>query len=896
LKFENLLEKVTPALLRYKQLKEENPTTVLLYRMGDFYEAFFEDAVTISRVLDIALTSRDKGPNKTPMAGLPYHALEAYLGKLIDAGYKVAIAEQEETKVVDETSGKTKIVIHRNLAKIVTPSTYERESDYNAHFLVSISLDNTKEFIVSKDKSVKLEISFSCIDPNGSNFWTTTFESIQQLDNELFRLNPSEVLIQTILLNNIMSLNFISKNPQSITTVDKASFINSENTLKHFKVKSLRAYGIETEQEILAANACFNYIEQTQHSSLSHIHTIQHKVLNSRMRVDSNTIRNLEIVSPSTPGGTSLMQILDNTHTRGGKRLLKDWITAPLSEYSMITERLNSIKYLYSNDNTEIISQLSHIYDLERVCARISFNSVSPRDLISLAQSIEYASKLPDYLPDTRGNNIEKIKFSISDSTKKLSELIDIIRKSLIDPAPSAVKDGHFIKDGVSSELDDLRQITSDSKKWLRNLEIMEQQKTGINTLRVKYNRVFGYFLEVSKGQISKVPETYIRKQTTVNGERYITTELKEKESMILGAKDRVIELENELYKELIEKTKKYTNEIIILQNSLSELDVYVSLTTASQMNNYCFPNFTNEEKKSAEIHAIDARHPMIERITKETYIYNDIHIQSGEMILITGPNMGGKSTYIRMVALIAYMAHIGCYVPAKECTIGVIDSIFTRVGASDDISKGESTFMVEMTEAANILRNATEKSLVILDEIGRGTSTYDGMSIAWAIVYYMHEHIRAKTLFATHYHELTVLEGELNRMSNYTVAISEDDGEVVFLRKIKRGKAEKSFGIHVAKLAGLPQEVLDKATEVLTKLEVGDNDKDSIEIERQMGLWEFVPKDKNKIKEEKPVAKDKILNEENDIIKYIKDIDINSLTPVNALIKLEEIKKKLVS
>lgn len=872
---------MTPALLRYKQLKEQNPQALLLYRMGDFYECFYEDAVTISKVLDIALTSRDKGPNKTPMAGIPYHALETYLGKLIDSGFKVAVAEQEESKVQDEKSGKTKIIINRNISRIITPSTYERELDYNSHFLTSIVVENPRNFLHS-EFSQKQNIVLSCIDPNGSQFWVMHFDNIASLDNELHRVNPSEILITKDLFQNILSSNFVSKSSHIITVVEDSIFSSSENLLDHLKLTSLKSCGLDDELEYKAAYACFNYLSSTQNSKLDHIISLQKRVPDNKMRIDNTTLRNLEIINTNNSSGKSLLNILDFTHTRGGKRLLKDWVSTPLMNAALIKERLNAIKELKTVDMTQINILLDKIYDLERLCARISFGTVSPRDLVTLGQSIRNALEIAEnYIANVKAKNLKEVYKTISGSCRTLEKLLELLERTLIDPAPAQTKDGHVIKDGFSKELDELRSLTTDNKKWLRNLEIMEQQKTGISTLKVKYNRVFGYFIEVSKAQISKVPDTYIRKQTTVNGERYITTELKEKESMILGAADRIVEFEQELYKNLVNDVKAYIVDILSLQKALSELDIYLSFTTAAELNNYCEPIFNFEN----EIHVIDARHPVIEQITKENYIFNDIHLKDGEMLLITGPNMGGKSTYIRMTAMIAYMAHIGSFVPASECSMCIVDSVFTRVGASDDLSKGESTFMVEMTEAANILKNATKKSLIILDEIGRGTSTYDGLSIAWSIVFYIHEVLKAKTLFATHYHELTVLEDELKRFSNYTVAISEDNGDVVFLRRIEKGKAERSFGIHVAKLAGLPQKVLDKAQEILQELEA----KALSQSERQYSLWELAMPKKQEAKQNiiKNVEYDKLIQE-------IKEIDVDNLTPMEALTKLNELKKKI--
>jgi len=886
---------VTPSLLRYKQLKSQNPNAVLLYRMGDFYETFYDDAVTVSKVLDIALTSRDKGPDKTPMAGIPYHALDTYLVKLIDAGYKVAIAEQEEFKVKDPRTGKEKIEIRRDVNKIVTQSTFDRETDYKSRFLISIFVSDIKNFHKNNIEiyTSKMEIGISCIDPNGSQFWTQEIYSLQELDNELNRLNPSEIILQQKYSKEFLSSKFISEHLNLLTLLEENKFSQQEELQKHFGTKNLKSFGIESEEEISAASAAFCYLEETQNKKLSHIKIIYKKISSDRMRVDNNTLRNLEILNSIHPGGKSLFDILDHTLTRGGKRLLRDWITMPLKNIITIQNRIEAVSFL-KKSNAEIGRLLEQIYDLERFCARISYGSASPRDLVALAKSIEATKKI-NFIEKNLPENISSIYKKIKDANKNLDELVKIILNSLNDPAPGNLKDGNFIKDGVSKDLDELRQITTDSKKWLRNLEVMEQQKTGISNLKVKYNRVFGYFLEVSKGQINKVPENFIRKQTTINGERYITTELKEKEAMILGANDKLVEIEKNIFKDLVNNCINFIPDILNIQNAISELDVYLSFASAAIAYDYCEPIFVNGKKKT--VNAVDARHPMLERMIKDIYIYNDVNIEDGEMMVITGPNMGGKSTYIRMTAMLSYMAHLGSFVPAKEFRTCIIDGIFTRVGASDDLSRGESTFMMEMSEAANILRNATENSLIILDEIGRGTSTYDGMSIAWAIIYYIHEKIKAKTLFATHYHELTALEKELKRMHNYTVAIAEENGSVVFLRKIERGKAEKSFGIHVAKLAGLPDEILRKAEEILYNLEK----KELIKSDHQLALWEFSTPTNVISKEVRNFAGktnsenlSSISSEQQSALDELKNIDVNNLTPMEALVALEKIKNKL--
>ena len=871
--------------------------------MGDFYETFYDDAVTVSKVLDIALTSRDKGPDKTPMAGIPYHALDTYLVKLIDAGYKVAIAEQEEFKVKDPRTGKEKIEIRRDVNKIVTQSTFDRETDYKSRFLISIFVSDIKNFHKNNIEiyTSKMKIGISCIDPNGSQFWTQEIYSLQELDNELNRLNPSEIILQQKYSKEFLSSKFISEHLNLLTLLEENKFSQQEELQKHFGIKNLKSFGIESEEEISAASAAFCYLEETQNKKLSHIKIIYKKISSDRMRVDNNTLRNLEILNSIHPGGKSLFDILDHTLTRGGKRLLRDWITTPLKNIITIQNRIEAVSFL-KKSNAEIGRLLEQIYDLERFCARISYGSASPRGLVALAKSIEATKKI-NFIEKNLPENISSIYKKIKDANKNLDELVKIILNSLNDPAPGNLKDGNFIKDGVSKDLDELRQITTDSKKWLRNLEVMEQQKTGISNLKVKYNRVFGYFLEVSKGQINKVPENFIRKQTTINGERYITTELKEKEAMILGANDKLVEIEKNIFKDLVNNCINFIPDILNIQNAISELDVYLSFASAAIAYDYCEPIFVDGKKKT--VNAVDARHPMLERMIKDIYIYNDVNIEDGEMMVITGPNMGGKSTYIRMTAMLSYMAHLGSFVPAKEFRTCIIDGIFTRVGASDDLSRGESTFMMEMSEAANILRNATENSLIILDEIGRGTSTYDGMSIAWAIIYYIHEKIKAKTLFATHYHELTALEKELKRMHNYTVAIAEENGSVVFLRKIERGKAEKSFGIHVAKLAGLPDEILRKAEEILYSLEK----KELMKSDHQLALWEFstplplLPEKGGREGLPATVIPDAAIAEVRDLshpispeqqsaLDELKNLDVNNLTPMEALVALEKIKK----
>ena len=799
------IEHLTPGMKQYLEAKRSHPDCLIMLRMGDFYEMFYEDAIAASRELEITLTSRGKDEKKAPLAGIPYHALENYLGRLIKKGYKVAIIEQLEDPK------QAKGLVKRGLVRIVTPGT-----------VIESSLLNEKEnnYIMSLTAYGEQYASAFC-DLSTGEFFTMQVHSLSHLLSLMVRFNPSEGLIPESLKVNTELVEKIKAHGCFLNSLDDHFFKYEkakETICSHFNTASLHQFGLDEEKQLVSVSgALLKYLHDTQKNSLSHLKTISMRSNDTIMLLDSSTIRNLELLKNIRDGSGrgALLSVLDKTVTAPGARLLKRWIKEPLLVKEAIVQRLDAVEALYKNiiAREEIISLLQETYDLERLISRVNYGNANPRDLLSLARSLQQIPLLKEKIKMLSGPLLQQIA-AMSDS----QEVTILVSKSIKDEAPITIREGGIIKAGHHSELDTLRDIKNNSKKYLQQLEEREKAKTGISTLKIGYTNVFGYFIEVTKKNIHLVPETYIRKQTTANSERYITEELKVEEEKILGAEEKINELEYNLFQEILKNIVAQTTPIQDTAQKLSVLDVLCSLAKVAAENNYARPEFVGQSVLQIK----NGRHPVVEQLEK-SFIANDIMLNDGEMMILTGPNMAGKSTVMRQTALIVLMAQMGSFVPAEEAVMGIMDRIFTRVGAYDDLSSGQSTFMVEMHETASILHNATEHSLIILDEIGRGTSTFDGVSIAWSVAEFIYNHTKAKTLFATHYHVMNKLAEKFSRIRNYNIAVKERNGEVIFLHKLIEGGTDQSYGIHVAKLAGLPLQVVERAKEIQALLERDD-------------------------------------------------------------------------
>lgn len=805
---------LTPMMQQYLQIKEQHKDALLFFRLGDFYELFFEDAITASKELEITLTGRDCGlEERAPMCGVPYHSVEGYIARLIDKGYKVAICEQLEDP------SEAKGIVKRDVVRIITPGT-----------LVETSMldEKTNNYLVSLYKGEE-SWGISIVDVSTGEFLVSQV-AYDKLIDELTRIQPSEIIIDEDLESNETELIGIIKKNLNMYVTPYHSWAYDKDTsykclLRHFNVHSLEGYGCEhMPYGIRAAGALIEYLSETQKNALQHINRIQTYHLDRYMILDFHTRRNLELVETmrSKQKKGSLLWLLDKTNTAMGGRLLKKWIQQPLTNPKKINKRLDAIEELTQNFflMDELKGHLNLVYDLERLASKVCYGSVNARDLISLKESVKVLPDIKELLSKCTSDLLREIYEDLD----PLEDIYSLIFESIIDNPPITIKEGNIIKDNFNAQLDHYRKALTEGKSWIASLELQEKDSTGIKNLKVGFNKVFGYYIEVTKSHLDKVPEHYIRKQTLVNAERYITPELKEVEDDILGAEEKSIKLEYDIFTQVRESIAKQVERIQNSANRIALLDSLWSLAKIALDNGYTKPTINNE----GIIHIVDGRHPVVEKtLLHEQFVPNDAYLDMDEnrIMIITGPNMAGKSTYMRQVALIVLMAQIGSFVPAEEATIGVVDRIFTRVGASDDLAAGQSTFMVEMSEVANILNNATPNSLLILDEIGRGTSTFDGLSIAWAVVEYICEtkKIGAKTLFATHYHELTELEGQYEGVKNYKVAVKEYGDDIIFLRKIIKGSADRSFGIQVAKLAGLPIPVVERAKVILEQLEKSD-------------------------------------------------------------------------
>ena len=852
----------TPIRQQYLRIKRKYPQSIDLFRLGDFYETFDEDARITSRELEIVLTSREMGKgNKVPMAGIPYHALDGYLARLINRGYKVAICEQMTRP------GETRGLVEREVIRLVTPGTVVEPS------LLDSKRNNYLTSLVLGEE----EAGLAYIDITTSEFGTTQLPR-QRLITELERLKPSEII--TAKGTELSGLDLAAP----VTRLDNYWFeleIARQTVLEHFGVATLDGYGCaQLPLAISAAGAIVHYIQETQKGVLGQQTHLATYSTESFMALDAQTQRNLELFQGSRYGttGSSLLSVIDLTRTAVGGRLLKRWLGQPLLDITELARRQDAVSWFYDNTmaRNQVISLLGEVADLERLINRVRGNIAIPRELISLRSSLEVIPRLKEIF----GGGDKRIDW-LKDELKPRQDVVGLITEAIVDEPSSSPGEGIVIKPGFAEELDSLRLTSGNAKQYLANLERQEREKTGIKSLKIGFNNVFGYYIEVSKANLGQVPQDYIRKQTLVGGERFFTPELKEYESLILNARDRITELESALFQRVCRQVATASERILAVAEVLGNVDVFSALAEVAVRYNYVRPELT----AGNEINIRQGRHPVVERsLIDSSFVPNDTFLSNddAQLIVLTGPNMSGKSTYLRQVALIVLLAQIGSFVPAESATIGIVDRIFTRIGAGEDIAAGQSTFMVEMVETANILNNASPRSLIILDEIGRGTSTYDGLSIARAVTEYIHNcpGLGAKTLFATHYHEMVELAGFLPRVKNFNVAVSEEGGEVTFLYRIVPGGVDRSYGIHVAQLAGLPKSVVHRAREVLEELE-GE------------GRGEVTRPSPRRHRKEAVVQQLSFFGQKSPVLEELEKLDIDSIPPLEALTKLYELQKK---
>jgi len=850
-------EDVTPVRQQYLDIKRDYPDTIVFFRLGDFYETFDEDAEITARELDIVLTSRPIGKGvRTPLAGIPYHAAENYLARLIEKGYHVAICEQ----VGDQPA---KGIFPRKVVRVVTPGTVTEPGllpgDAN-NYLAAVVLDSSSS---SSSTAGQQTASVSYTDVTTGEFAVTELP-LEALRAELTRLHPAEIIYSD---NQILPDNITGH----LTALPSWKFEPgkcNETLLSHFKASTLVGFGLKDHSlSVRATGAIIQYLKETQPDALNLLTSLRNYSLNEFMTLDASTRRNLEL--DETLRGDrkgSLLGTLDYSITPMGKRLMHQWVSQPLLQVDKIIQRQDGVQYFVGNGmiRAELRDVLKPLADLERLINRVIAGQAQPRDLVAMRNTLEQLPKVKEV--------ISKQSSVISSQWSLCEEQYSLLQNAIDDDPPATLQNTGVIRAGYSAELDGVIEASKHARDWIANLEGIEREKTGIKTLKVGYNKVFGYYIEISRGAADKAPESYIRKQTLVNAERFITPEMKEYETLVLNAEERIKEIETRLFREVCAELAKAAHRMLSTARAIAELDVLSALGEAAALEGYNRPEV--HEGSELEIH--EGRHPVVEQLLKnDRYIPNDVIFEKGEVVrVITGPNMAGKSTYLRQAALIVLMAQMGSFVPASSAKIGLVDRIFTRIGAQDEIHAGQSTFMVEMVEAANILHHATSRSLLILDEIGRGTSTYDGLSIAWGIIEYIHNHpqLRAKTLFATHYHELTQLADLLPGIRNYNVAVSEADNKVVFLHKIIAGGADRSYGIHVAQLAGLPAPVIQRANEIMAELEKTSGR--AVKIHPQAAQQAA------------------LFPETSPLLDELKDLDINSLSPIEALNKLFEWQK----
>jgi len=861
---------LTPAMRQYLEIKETCRDAILFFRMGDFYEMFFEDAKLASRILNIALTTRDRNrENAIPMCGIPYHAVNSYIAKLVKEGHKVAVCEQMEDPK------KAKGIIKREVTKVITPGVVLEEELLDA---------KTNNFIASVTWNGNTG-GLSYMDVTTGEFKVTEFSEKTALMDEIKRIEPKELLITEELAdsNNFSEVSKILANTR-VTSLRGYNFRYDDavhGLTGHFQILSLDGLGCDSLNEgVKAVWIVLKYVKETQKGALPHIKRLSVYHPHQYMVIDSMTKKNLELTETIRHGAKkgTLLGLLDKTKTAMGGRRLKHWLEYPLKDVSEINRRLDAVEELSGEKliRAEVQTCLVRVYDMERLAVRVALNTANPRDLVSLKDSLLTIPKIKNLLKPFNSALLKGIYHGLDD-VKEASLLIEA---SIVDLPPVAAREGGFIRDGFNAELDELRNVMRDGRSWIVRFEAGEKKRSGINSLKVRYNKVFGYYIEITKTNLSQTPPDYIRKQTLINAERFITPELKDYEAKVLGAEERIAALEQRLFNEIRERVSLYRDRIQETANLLAGLDVLSAFAQLADEMGYARPKINDGDV----INIVEGRHPVIEANKEERFVSNDTMLDKtdNQIIILTGPNMAGKSTYIRQVALIVIMAQMGCFVPASEAIIGAVDRVFTRIGASDDITRGHSTFMVEMNETSNILNNATEKSLIILDEIGRGTSTYDGLSIAWAVAEYIHDQpaVMAKTLFATHYHELTELSLTKERVRNYNMAVKEWNDKVIFLRKVIPGGSSRSYGIQVARLAGMPEPVIQRAKEILRNLEKGELN--------ELGM----PRLASSRNTEPQIGQMNLLGEKDPVKEELRKIDTNTLTPLEALVKLNQLKE----
>ena len=866
----------TPMMQQYLDIKNQYKDCIMFYRVGDFYEMFFDDALTASKALEITLTGKDCGQEeRAPMCGVPYHAYEVYANRLIEQGYKVAICEQVEDPK------QAKGLVKRDVIQIITPGT-------------NLSTQNLKEgqnnyimSIYAFDDAYGIAVA----DITTGEARTCQVTSREKCKDEINKYQPSEIICNETFLCQDWDWDYYRERLHiTISAIDDWHFDEDQATtclLKHFKVQSLEALGLKDQSlTVIASGALMEYLMETQKSSLDHMNRLELYAVDDYMILDSSTRRNLELTETlrDKEKRGSLLWVLDKTKTAMGARLLRTYIEQPLIRKDRIEERLDAIEQLNREaiNREELREYLNPIYDLERLMTRISLKTANPRDLISFKTSLSY---LP-YIRQLLSGYPSGLLHQIYEDLDGLEDIHQLLEDSIIEDPPLQIKEGGIIKDGYLEHIDELKHAKTDGKQWLAELETKEREASGIKNLKIKYNKVFGYYFDVTNSYKELVPEHFIRKQTLANSERYTTEELDKLADTILGSEDKLCALEYETFCDIREKISCEIKRVQRTAHAVAMLDVMASLAYVTEQNHYIRPVMNEEGRLKIQ----GGRHPVVEKmIPNDLFIRNDteLDINENRIAIITGPNMAGKSTYMRQTALIVLLAQMGCFVPADQADIGIVDRIFTRVGASDDLASGQSTFMVEMSEVANILRNATVNSLLILDEIGRGTSTYDGLSIAWSVVEYISNFHRlgAKTLFATHYHELTELEGQLPGVHNYCIAVKEQGDDIVFLRKIMRGGADRSYGIQVAKLAGLPQDVIERANEILSEL---------LDEHDLAGKGKKVTVAKPKKKEEPKQLSFFANPMEQEVVAEIQSLDLSNMTPMKALVYLSELQEKL--
>lgn len=871
---------------KYMDTKKEYPGCILFYRLGDFYEMFFEDAITVSRELEITLTGKSCGlEERAPMCGVPYHAVDGYLNRLVAKGYKVAICEQTEDPK------QAKGLVRREVVRVVTPGT----------ILDSQMMDESKNNYIMCIVYLADRYGISVADVSTGDYFVTELPDSGKLRDEIFKFSPSEIICNESFYMSGMDLDDLKERLKiALYSLDSWYFddaICRKKLLEHFHVSSLDGLGLgDYDCGVISAGALLQYLLETQKNNLSHMTHITPYTTGKYMMLDSSTRRNLELCETlrEKQKRGSLLWVLDKTKTAMGARTLRKYLEQPLIEHQEIEKRLDAVSELKDQAicREEIREYLSPVYDLERLITKITYGTANPRDLTAFSGSLEMLPSIRYILEEMHCELLCEIRENLD----ALEDLCTLVKSAIADEPPIAMKEGNIIRDGYHEEVDKLRLAKSEGKSWLAKLEEEEREKTGIKNLKIKYNKVFGYYLEVTNSYKNMVPDYFMRKQTLANAERYITPELKELEDTILGAEDKLYALEYELYCTVRDTIAGEVERIQRTAKAVAQLDVFATLALVAERNNFVRPNIN--EKGIIDIK--DGRHPVVEQMIPDgSFICNDTFLNDKKqrISIITGPNMAGKSTYMRQAALIVLMAQIGSFVPASKADIGLVDRIFTRVGASDDLASGQSTFMVEMTEVANILRNATSRSLLILDEIGRGTSTFDGLSIAWAVVEYISDAklLGAKTLFATHYHELTELEGKIDNVNNYCIAVKEKGDDIVFLRKIVKGGADKSYGIQVAKLAGVPDLVINRAKEIVEELVDGDVTSRVSEIAVR-SPQKPQKKERTRKYDEVDLAQFSLFDtvQDDDVLEELKNIDVGNLTPIDALNTIYRLQNKL--